>query len=285
MLDVNPVVVTLRLFRQDAPFRQLEARSFAGGELSIGRDPSAGWPIEDPDRTVSRLHCSVALKDGILTLTDTSVNGVLIGQQRERLPAGEPVALAPGESFRLGKFMILVDADSVEATNLPATPSPEAALAAQALESTTLAFDAPFSQPLLQPSQVTPGDLAVPSRWSVDGEAPAPTRVRGDTAAALLDAFCEGAGLEPSAFAGEDPAVLMRGLGAVYQQMVLGLSDQMKARASLKTDYRMDRTTVGPADNNPSSGPRPAAWPSTCCAPATTGSSPGRKPSRPPSRT
>jgi len=242
-------MVTLRLFRQDAPFRQLEARSFEGGELTIGRDPNAGWSIDDPDLTVSRMHCSVALKDGILTLTDVSANGVLIGQHRRRPPAGRPMAIAAGESFRFGKFMILVDAAGPES---PAPPAEPPVRAPQSLEATTLAFDAPFNSPMLKNMEVGPKDLAVPRDWAASpasaAAAPAP---RSETAANLLDAFCAGAGLDASAFAGEDPATLMRRLGEVYRQMVLGLSDQMDARTSLKADYRMDRTTVGAADNNP----------------------------------
>ena len=54
-----------------------------------------------------------------------------------------------------------------------------------------------------------------------------------------------------SAFAGEDPVATMRELGAVYRQMVLGLSDLMTARISVKTEYRMTRTTVHAQGNNP----------------------------------
>ena len=239
-------MVTLRLFRQDAPFRQIEARSFDAGELTIGRDPTAGWPIEDPERTVSRRHCAVTLEDGLLTLTDTSANGVLIGRHRERVPPGEPVAIATGESFRLGEFMILVDADGEPAPAAVRLAAP----AAPSLEATTLAFDAPFNSPMLKELDIDRAALAVPADWTEP--APAITRTsRPEPAAALLDAFCAGAGLDASAFAGEDPAVLMRRLGEVYRQMVLGLADQMSERTTLKSDYRMDRTTVGAEGNNP----------------------------------
>ena len=54
-----------------------------------------------------------------------------------------------------------------------------------------------------------------------------------------------------SGFCGQDPAATMRELGAVYRQMVLGLSDLMNERISVKTEYRMTRTTVHAQGNNP----------------------------------
>jgi type VI secretion system FHA domain protein len=96
----------------------------------------------------------------------------------------------------------------------------------------------------------------VPSDWSE------PTRATPSTDASLLDAFCAGAKLDASLFAGEDPAAVMRRLGAAYQQMVLGLGDLMSERTSLKSGYRMERTRVRAEGNNPfkwASGQRLAA--------------------------
>ena len=67
----------------------------------------------------------------------------------------------------------------------------------------------------------------------------------------LFHAFCEGADLNPSDFSGQDPRQVMRAAGAAYQQMVLGLSDLMSERTSLKNEFRMVRTTVRPENNNP----------------------------------
>ncbi|HEY9217386.1 MAG TPA: type VI secretion system-associated FHA domain protein TagH, partial [Phenylobacterium sp.] len=71
------------------------------------------------------------------------------------------------------------------------------------------------------------------------------------------DAFCAGARLDASAFAGEDPHEVMRRLGELYQQMVLGLTDLMDERTSIKAEYRMDRTTVSAQGNNPFKWARP----------------------------
>lgn len=91
----------------------------------------------------------------------------------------------------------------------------------------------------------------------VDGEADAPAkkpaaaRAAVPTDAALLEQFCIGAGLEPSSFAGEDPAQLMQRLGAVYRQVVDDLCDMMRDRAMTKDYLQMDRTTISARDNNP----------------------------------
>jgi type VI secretion system FHA domain protein len=69
--------------------------------------------------------------------------------------------------------------------------------------------------------------------------------------AALLEAFCEGAQIDASLFAGELPADVLRRAGEAYRQSVIGLCDLMSERTSVKSAYRMERTTVDASDNNP----------------------------------
>ncbi|MDP3747873.1 MAG: type VI secretion system-associated FHA domain protein TagH [Phenylobacterium sp.] len=213
----------LRLFRQSDPFQLMESRELTEGELVIGRDAAAGWTIADPERSISRNHCVIALRAGRLTLRDTSSNGVFVGARRDRLPPGEPAAIEAGDTLRLGGYLIVVEAAEAE----------------------NGAFDAPFSGPMLKPVAITEATLAVPSAWT------GPEAVEAPSDGSLLDAFCNGARLDASAFSGEDPVEVMRRLGAVYQQMVLGLGDLMSERTSVKTEYRMTRTTVRAEGNNP----------------------------------
>ncbi|WP_374576199.1 type VI secretion system-associated FHA domain protein TagH [Phenylobacterium sp.] len=220
-------MVTLRLFHQSDPFRQIEARAFDGGELTIGRDAAADWIIPDPDKSVSRLHCVLADKQGRLSLRDTSSNGVFVGNERRRLQPLEPAPVELGETFRLGGYLIVIDPGNDERAG----------------------FDAPFCEPMLKPMSVTSDALSVPTDWA-DADAPE-AAARPPADGSLLEAFCEGAKLDASAFSGEEPAQVMRRLGAVYQQMVLGLGDLMSERTTLKTEYRMTRTTVRAEGNNP----------------------------------
>jgi type VI secretion system FHA domain protein len=73
----------------------------------------------------------------------------------------------------------------------------------------------------------------------------------GSGDAYLLQAFLEGAKLSPAVFQGMPPEEIMRGLGGVYRQMVLGLGDIMQDRTSVKNEFRMTKTTIGRQDNNP----------------------------------
>ena len=218
---------TLRLFHQTDPFNQLEARPFADGELTIGRDPAADWAIEDGERELSRLHCTLAVREGQLCVSDTSANGVYLGARRERVEPGRPAVISAGETLRLGRFMIVAERTAAEAAS----------------------FDAPFHQPVLRMDDGGDAAVAVPSDWSCPDT---PVRAASPAAdGALLDAFCEGARLDASAFSGEDPAEVMRRLGAVYRQMVLGLGDLMNERTSVKGEFRLERTSVRAEGNNP----------------------------------
>jgi type VI secretion system FHA domain protein len=103
---------------------------------------------------------------------------------------------------------------------------------------------------LFQPV-VSAESLQVRADWDPSTElAPANDRPKLNDAA-LLDAFCEGAGLDSSSFFDQDPAEVMRRAGAMYKQMVLGLGDLLSERHLVKSDLNMDRTTVGASGNNP----------------------------------
>ena len=211
-------VFICRLFRQDRPFEQAEARILSEGELTVGRDPSADWPLPDQDGTLSRIHCTLAFAEGRLTLTDRSTNGVFLDSGL-RAPRDEPVELRARDSIRLGAFSILID-----------RPDPAVIDGA----ATTLHAPVPVAA------------IATPADWS-DG--PATPRAFRD--ASLLEAFCDGAKLDASVFSSEEPEELMRRIGAVYQQTVLGLSTLMAERARVKGEHHLERTTISAADNNP----------------------------------
>ena len=202
-------MTTLRLFHRNDPFRQIEAREVTDGEVVIGRDPGPGWAIEDPSMTLSRRHCVITMGEGAVTLRDTSANGVFLGRERVRIPAGATIPL-DGETIHLGEFLIIVDPRSGEAA-APSQPDP-------------------------QPEANQPAPAA--------GDAPA-------NQGALLELFCQGAGLEVSAFYGEDPSQVLLRAGAVYRQMVQGLVALMEERTRVRGEYWMDQTSVKAQDNNP----------------------------------
>lgn len=212
----------LKLFHESDELHPVGAHMLSEGTTRIGRDPGSDWVIPDPECEVSRTHIELTCRGDNLLLRPLGANGVYKGEGEERLPAGEELALSLGDAIRFGKYRMVVD------------PVPFAVRPASA-SNQTMVLAAPF------------GEAAeIPSDWA-DGAEPPP--MTGD--GSLLEAFCEGARLDASAFSGEDPADVMRRAGAIYRQVVLGLGDLMSERSSAKTQYRMDRTTIGARDNNP----------------------------------
>ncbi len=231
-------MVTLRLFHTADPFRPIETRTLSEGEIVLGRDPAADWPIADAACELSRRHCAIGVGASGVFVRDMSANGVFYGPARKRLDKDAVTPFKPGEQIHLGQFMVVIEAAPAPAND--ATTSADAS-----------SLDAPFHSPMLQEPAVSAAAFMVRSAWSgpTDTANAAPSGRLPD--AALLEAFCEGAGLDPSLFMGEDPAEVLRRAGAVYQQAVLGVCDLMSERTSLKTAYQMNRTTVGASDNNP----------------------------------
>ncbi len=218
----------LRLFEHDTRGHPIDARLLREGTLTIGRDPAADWVMHDPESRISRSHCVIEVDEDVgaggraVRVRALGTNGVFDDLTGERLPQDLPTVIAIPSTLRFGNFRLVV------------------ALAAQAGTSDNLESQTLILTPPLGLSADVPGDYAdvgEPSRAGPGGS--------------LLDCFCEGAGLEPSAFALEDPQDIMRRAGAVYRQMVLGVGDLMGQREATRRQYQLARTTIGGADNNP----------------------------------
>jgi predicted component of type VI protein secretion system len=67
----------------------------------------------------------------------------------------------------------------------------------------------------------------------------------------LIEAFCQGAQIDSSAFAGQDPTDLLRRLGAIYRETVIGIGQLMDDRSMARQSIDLDRTTIGAKANNP----------------------------------
>jgi type VI secretion system FHA domain protein len=361
-------MIRLRLFNRQDPSRQIDSRVLGEGEMTIGRGIKADWQVPDPERDMSRLHLTVGYRSGMLTIRDTSANGVFVGNPRTRLEHDRPVPVSRGESIVFGPYMVVAEEDagavpderpvagadpfSLARDDAEAAPSKPRDPFGSALRPDPIkldeepgdgvdawerrrefkagdwdpvaphrrpdhseligtpqnwaepppaparehgmGFDAPFVSPILrEPGPAVPDDIAIPSDWDalppstpappvvlpepvavpvddpilpppapvaedpilppaadsiVPASAPAPTAAGDDE---LFERFCAGARLSPNAFAGEDRAVLMERLGAVYRLAILGVADLMGERTALKNDFRMVRTTIRPEGNNP----------------------------------
>lgn len=67
----------------------------------------------------------------------------------------------------------------------------------------------------------------------------------------LLQAFLRGAGLDQLTLDPAQAAAQMEAIGRSYRLMVEGLIDVLRARTSLKGEFRMQQTMIRPVENNP----------------------------------
>ncbi len=66
-----------------------------------------------------------------------------------------------------------------------------------------------------------------------------------------VEAFCRGAGIDPSKLPADNQSALLTIAGQMVREVVLGLMDVLKARADLKSRLHLNQTTIQPAENNP----------------------------------
>lgn len=102
--------------------------------------------------------------------------------------------------------------------------------------------------PAEPPAPVAPAPLAPSPEPVAPAAAPPAPSATGD---ALLQAFLRGAGIEHLRIDAADAAAQMEAIGRSYRLMVEGLIDVLRARSSLKGEFRMQQTTIAPVQNNP----------------------------------
>ncbi len=210
----------LQLFDAEDAIQPLDARLIREGSLRIGRDAAADWPIVDPDCQLSRAHLEIGADANGLRLRALGANGVFDDLSGARFPDGEEVELPLPGALRLGRFRIVV------------THAPHGEVDVSG--GRTMILTPPLGS-----------SADVPSEWA-DGAEPV-----SFTEGSLLEAFCQGAGIDASTLSGEDSEAVMRRAGAVYRQMVLGVGDLMAERDRARARYQLTRTTIRGADNNP----------------------------------
>jgi len=79
----------------------------------------------------------------------------------------------------------------------------------------------------------------------------APERPVDDARPDLLQAFLRGAGLEQLRLDKAQAEAQMESIGRSYRLMVEGLIDVLRARSSLKGEFRIQQTMIQPVENNP----------------------------------
>jgi type VI secretion system protein len=85
----------------------------------------------------------------------------------------------------------------------------------------------------------------------IEPERPAKRAGDGQTDSSAVDAFCRGAGIDPSALPADTQAALLTLAGQMVREMILGLMEALKGRSDMKNRLRLSQTTIQPGENNP----------------------------------
>jgi len=126
--------------------------------------------------------------------------------------------------------------------------TPSAAEPAAAAEPSTPAPQTP-PEITLPPLAVVPTSAPVSTPTPTAAPTPKPTRSNAGTDP--LEAFLRGAGLAQLGVDRADAEAQMEAIGRSYRHMVEGLVEVLRARASLKGEFRMAQTMIRPVENNP----------------------------------
>lgn len=104
-----------------------------------------------------------------------------------------------------------------------------------------------------KPSHPRPPAPAVAEPQPPLSAPPAPTTAGSAEldAETLIQAFLKGAGLPRARPPAERWFEIATNLGAMFRETVQGLTDILRARGDVKGEFRLDRTTIGPTENNP----------------------------------
>jgi type VI secretion system protein ImpI/type VI secretion system protein len=83
-------------------------RRVPGGEVTIGRGEGCDWVLADPNRHLSKHHCTIAFRAGGWVVTDVSTNGTFLDRSAEPIGRGATVTLRDGARLTLGEYEIEV---------------------------------------------------------------------------------------------------------------------------------------------------------------------------------
>ncbi|NOX76418.1 MAG: type VI secretion system-associated FHA domain protein TagH [Gammaproteobacteria bacterium] len=320
---------------------------------NIGRSTGNDWVLHDPSRYISGKHAVINQRDGIFYITDTSTNGIYVGNAETPLGKGNTAQLNHGDRIRIGQFDIDVAAETMPLAETPPPPptrgdslglmdileqptapsvpgldtAPEALIPstpvpppedplgqehsslippepelgtvpaagsstdhAQVLsehfsppsaipenwnflsepkpDQTPAAGPAPGEQtppipdltppPPMESAPVMPAPAQAPSTAIAETTAPpatSPSATEPQQPAArsqsLLTALLEGMGASDLPIPPEADEDFMRTVGEMLRETVEGMVKVLRARTAIKSEFRMDMTTIKSRENNP----------------------------------
>ena len=217
---------------------------------SIGRLDTNDWSLPDPDRWVSSKHAMVRFQSGAFCLEDVSTNGTFLNEPDRAVSKSEPVRLKDGDRLFIGDYEILVqlieDGERVAERGSAPIETPSAAVV------NSLGTDDPLAVIGVGGGNAVAGaagagtpaapvNLPPPASPPRPTTGPAPALEQG--ARDLLTAL----GLDARDVGPEAAAQL----GAIVRIVVQGMIEVLRARAEVKSNFRMPMTSVRAVENNP----------------------------------
>jgi type VI secretion system protein len=112
--------LVLHLDSNDPALRDVAGRRVeVASRMTIGRGSDNDLVLPDPNRHLSKNHCTIAFDGRAYTITDTSTNGVFLNNNPERLPRGVPTPLGEGSVMRLGDYTMTIAAITPPGASVP----------------------------------------------------------------------------------------------------------------------------------------------------------------------
>lgn len=234
---------------------------------SVGRALDNDWALPDPQRYLSAHHARFHSRQGGYYLEDTSTNGVFVNDATTPQGRHGLYALHEGDVLRMGEYRIRVHVEDEELLPTPGTNT----LARMAVDNVVplravgvVADDLGASLNIEALIPQASSDLAAKlSAAPPHAEAPASnaglsaqqrlTRLRAAARARLegsaaplvnvhngMQAFCRGAGIDPSRVPMENEAQSLHLVGRLLREAIIGLKEVMRAQRAFREQYGLD---------------------------------------------
>lgn len=179
-----------------------------------------------------------------LDLTDLLADGAMLSASDA--PRGPDKSPRPAQRPTQSGFASLLEM-SGEVPGLAAPPPATPGTRNEDWQMQTRPYDRRTLAALTSPAALA----REPRRTSAEPERPRRTLERSGEVGEGIEAFCRGAGIDPSALDRDTQNALLTLAGQMLRETVLGLMEVLKSRTDAKSRLRLDQTTIQPRENNP----------------------------------
>ncbi len=248
----------------------------------IGRATDNDWALPDPERYLSGHHAAIAYRSGSWFIVDTSSNGTFLNDATAPLGRDNAHAVSTGDLVRMGEYEFVVSVspdndfppESASAAGVDQNTDIDFALATHGDLGAELDLKRLLKDPTPPPDDPPPParaeavlvsdaygqQVSVPSSKPAESKATprpvvqsvpaAPKREVPGSGSAALQAFCRGAGIDPSTLAVEHTTAVLTLAGQLVRELALGLITGLQYRTEQTGRMHIDDTSVTPVEQN-----------------------------------